>query len=167
MKRLYRFLLPMAALALAGTSGFAATATTNLGVSATVSANCTLTATAVGFGSYDPVSANASTDLVASGAVNANCTNGATATILLGQGLHAATGSTDAAPLRQMISGGNQLSYQLYSDANHTTVWDNSTGVSYSGQGTQTSVSVYGKVTAGQNVPSGNYADTVVATISF
>lgn len=41
------------------------------------------------------------------------------------------------------------------------------TGVDHTGTGTATSINVYGRVTAGQNVPSGSYSDTVVATITF
>lgn len=147
----------------------AATQTSNLSVSATVAANCTISTAAVAFGAYDPVVTNASTALAATGTVTTTCTSGASATILLGQGANAATGSTDAVPVRRMISGTNLLSYQLYSDTGRTTVWGNdaTSDVPTTGTGAAVATTVYGSVTAGQNVPSGSYTDTVVATVSF
>jgi spore coat protein U-like protein len=147
----------------------AATATANLNVTATVSASCSISTGALAFGSYDPVGANSATALDASGSVIVTCTNGAATTVTLGQGSNANTGSSDAAPLRRMQSAGNFLSYALYQDAAHTSVWGNTagTGVGHTGSGTATTVPVYGRIAAGQNVASGSYADTVVATITF
>ena len=147
----------------------AGTATDNLSVSASVSANCTIATSPVSFGAYDPVSANASSPLDAAGGVTVTCTQGASTSITLGQGASAKAGSTDAAPQRQMVADGNFLEYSLFQDSSHSTVWGNTsgTGVSHTGTGTATNISVYGRVPAGQNVPSGSYADTVVATITF
>ncbi|RYZ04226.1 MAG: SCPU domain-containing protein [Myxococcales bacterium] len=147
----------------------AGTATANLSVTATVSASCSISTTPLAFGTYDPVGAHAAAPLDATGGVVVTCTNGAATTVTLGQGSNANTGSSDATPLRRMASGGNFLSYSLYQNAGHTTVWGNTsgTGVAHTGSGTATSVSVYGRVPAGQNVASGSYADTVVATVTF
>jgi spore coat protein U-like protein len=41
------------------------------------------------------------------------------------------------------------------------------TGVAHTGTGSATAITVYGQMAAGQNVPAGSYADTVVATVSF
>ena len=148
----------------------AATSTANLNVSATVGANCSISTTALAFTAYDPVGTHASAPLNGTGAVIVTCTNGASSTLTLGQGSHANTGSSDTAPLRRMQdSGSNVLSYALYKDASHTTVWGNTamTGVAHTGTGTATSVTVYGQVAAGQNVPAGSYTDVVVATVTF
>lgn len=152
------------------TEASAGTATSNLSVSASVSANCTISTSAVAFGAYDPVSANAATPLDGTGGVTVTCTQGASTTITLGQGSTPKAGSTDAVPLRQMGDGGaNRLEYFLHQDAAHTTAWGNTagTGVAHTGTGTATSITVHGRVSAGQNVPSGSYADTVVATVTF
>ena len=45
----------------------AQTASTNLSVTATVAKNCSITTTAVAFGSYDPIVANAATPLDGTG----------------------------------------------------------------------------------------------------
>jgi spore coat protein U-like protein len=150
-------------------SSLAATETSDLGVSATVTANCTITTTAVSFGTYDPIVTHASDALESTGTVTTTCTNGAAATITLGQGANADTGSTDAAPVRRMISGTDYLGYQLYSDSARTTVWGNdaTTDVAVTGTGGAVDTTVYGSVPGGQNVPAGSYADTVVATVTF
>jgi spore coat protein U-like protein len=152
------------------TVSHAGTQTANLAVNATVTANCTISTAAVAFGSYDPVVANATTALNGTGSVTVTCTSGDAANVTLGQGADAATGSTDAAPLRQMKdSGSDVLAYSLYSDGARSTVWGNTTatGVSDTGNGTAQTLTVYGSVAAGQNVPAGTYSDTVVATVTF
>lgn len=147
----------------------AATATSNLSVDATVAANCSITTTAVAFGSYDPIVTNKTTDLTANGAVNVTCTSGSAATITLGQGSNAEATSTAGAPLRQMANGTNRLKYGLYSESTRTTVWGDTaaTGLAHTGTGAAVALTVYGKVAAGQNMPAGAYADTVVATVTF
>ncbi len=148
----------------------AATATANLSVSATVAATCSISTTALAFGAYDPVGANASSPLDGTGTVVVTCTSGAPAAVTLGQGANANTGSTDALPLRRMKdASGAFLSYALYQDNGHTTIWGNTTltSVAQTGSGTTSSINVYGRVAAGQNVGTGSYTDTVVATVTF
>lgn len=157
------------ALVSAGTAT-AATDTADLVVTATVTANCTISSTGLAFGAYDPVSTNAAANLDGTGTVSVTCTSGAAGVIALGQGANADTGSTDAVPLRRMNDGGtNHLSYFLYQDTGRTTVWGNTeaTDVSHTGTGSSTDLTVYGRVTAAQNVPAGSYTDTVVATVTF
>jgi spore coat protein U-like protein len=159
----------------AGTTldAMAGTATNNLSVTATVVNNCAINSTAaVAYGNYDPAVVNSSTgaNATATGSLTITCTSGATTTVFLGQGTNAATGSTDAAPLRQMVFGGtNFLAYSLYQNAGFSTVWGNTTGTSasYTGSGGADTVNVYGSVAKGQNVPAGAYADSVVATVNF
>ncbi|SEI88474.1 Csu type fimbrial protein [Frateuria terrea] len=159
------------ALSSLGGTAYAATATSDLPVSASVTATCTIDASGgLAFGAYDPVVTNASTDLTGQGTIDTTCTNGASVTVTLGQGANADTGSSDAAPVRRMLSGASDyLSYQLYSDSGRSTVWGNTagTGAPVTGTGTVVSTTVYGLITAGQNVPSGSYSDTVVATVTF
>jgi spore coat protein U-like protein len=159
------------ALALGAVSGSqAATAVDDLDVSATVEAVCTITATALNFGTYDPVSVNAASNDDVATTLAVACTDGADAVVTLGQGTNANTGggSTDAAPLRRLYDGvGEYLNYQLYSNAGRTLVWDNDTGVAYTGTGGSQNLDVYGRIPFGQNVPEGVYTDLVVATIEF
>jgi spore coat protein U-like protein len=154
----------------AASSTDAATATSNLSVTASVTANCTIATAPVAFGAYDPVSANATAALNGTGTVSVTCTNGASTTVTLGQGSNPAGGSTAAAPARRLKDGGTDLlTYSLYSDTGRTTVWGDTagTGLAHTGTGTLTALTVYGAVDPGQNVPAGSYSDTVVATITF
>lgn len=165
--------LTLSALAVATlgcVSAFATTATDNMTVTANVANNCTISAGSLSFGAYDPITANASSPLNGSATLAVTCTSGGSATITLGQGSNAHSGSTDAVPLRQMKDGSTDvLGYFLYTDSGYSSVWGNTLGTSksYSGTGGSTNVTVYGQVTAAQNVPAASYSDTVVATITF
>jgi spore coat protein U-like protein len=154
----------------AASSVDALTATSNLAVTASVTANCTITTAPVAFGAYDPVSTNAAAALNGTGTLNVTCTTGASATLTLGQGSNPNTGSSDTAPARRMKdTGTNFLTYSLYSDSGRSTVWGNTagTGLANTGTGVSVPITVYGAVDAGQNVPAGNYSDTVLATVTF
>jgi spore coat protein U domain-containing protein, fimbrial subunit CupE1/2/3/6 len=144
----------------------AATATANLGVSATVTNNCTISTAALAFGSYDPVVANASTNLDGTGTVSVACTKGTTATVGLGLG-----GNASGSTRRMSDGGGNFLTYELYQDAGHVTVWG-SAGAGLLSPAAAPSknarnFTVYGQVVANQDVTAGSYNDTVVATVNF
>ncbi|WPB59319.1 spore coat U domain-containing protein [Xylophilus sp. GOD-11R] len=143
--------------------------TSNLQVSATVPVGCTITTTAVTFGNYEPQGTNAGNPADAQGAVNVTCTNGSTTQVILGQGSHADDGSTNGLPLRRMTNGTNFLSYGLFTDSAHAAIWTNEStgGVTHNGTGTPAELTVYGRIPAGQNVPAGNYTDTVQATVVF
>ncbi len=174
LKRLSARMLTLTAaagLALGGSVGAeAGTQSLDLAVSANVAANCSISTLPVAFGAYDPVTANATTPLDATGTVTVSCTTGATGTITLGQGANPGTGSTDAAPARQLKDGGTDvLAYTLYQDSSHQTVWGNTsgTGVASTGTGSAVAVPVYGRIAAGLNAPVGNYSDTVLATVTF
>lgn len=147
----------------------AGTATSDLSTTATVVANCTISTAAVAFGNYDPVVAHKTTALDGTGTVTVTCTSGSATTITLAQGANPATGSTDAVPLRQMAASANRLSYDLYSDSGRTAIWANTaeTDVAHTGTGAAVALTVYGRVPANQNKPAGDYADTVVATVTF
>jgi spore coat protein U-like protein len=149
----------------AGSVAQAATASQDLAVGATVNVKCTISTAALAFGVYDPVVTNASTALDGTGTVSIACTRNATANIGLGLGGNA-SGST-----RRMSDGTNMLTYELYSDAGRTTVWGNAAGswltpVAAPSKAVR-NFTVYGRVTANQDVPAGDYDDTVVATVNF
>ena len=121
MKRVTRF-VPALIILLASAPAFAASATSNFSVTATVSNNCTITTAAISFGSYDPVVTNASTPLDATGSVTITCTKGAATTIGLNAGNNGAnaTGTT-----RAMKAATTYLSYEIYQETGRTTVWGN------------------------------------------
>jgi spore coat protein U-like protein len=146
----------------------AGSAAADLAVSGTVANNCLIATTGLNFSAYDPIVTNKTLALdVAAGKVTITCTQGTVATIGLGIGLNA----PGTATTRAMIAGGNKLSYEIYQETGRTTVWTNT------GAGLITTLAApdalardyitYGRVPAGQAVPSGEYMDTVVATVNF
>ncbi len=146
------------------TPAIASTATTTFSVNATVLSVCSVSASALNFGNYDPTSA---TDLDASTTLDVLCTDGTSFTVGLNQGT--ASGATVSS--RAMVNGANTLDYALFQDAGRTTNWGNTPGSDTPAADTATvtanSLTVYGRVTAGQNVPAGGYSDTITVTVNY
>jgi spore coat protein U-like protein len=144
----------------------------DLGVSASISNNCTIVTAPVQLGTYNPLNGAQAKD--GTGSVTVRCTFGfAGAYVTLNGGLHESGGPSTTAPARQLSDGTstpNFLSYTLYSANDHATIWAggvNTNPVS-TGTGTDQVLTVYGTIASGQNTaPAGSYADTVVATVSF
>ena len=143
----------------------AQTASTNLAVSATVAKNCSITTTAVAFGTYDPVVANATTPLDGSGTVVVTCTKGAGTRIDLGLGANA------SGAVRRMSGGTDFLTYELYQNTTRTTIWGSGAvagqTIAAAPSKAARTFTLYGRVAAGQDVAAASYNDTVVATINF
>lgn len=157
-------------VAMVSTGARASTVTSSLGVSATVNPGCSISTSAVAFGTYAPLSTHATNAATANGTVTVQCTLGTVAVVTLGQGTNASAGSSDASPLRRLSDGASHyLTYALFSDFTYLLPWGNTalTGVGHVGLGSAVGLTVYGKLDAGQVVPSGAYTDTVVATVSF
>ena len=125
--------------------------------------NCTISTTPVAFGDYNVLSAAPKTT---TGSVTYQCTLGVNIIVTLSRG------SSATFDPRTMKNGAEVLNYNLYREATFQNIWGDGTG------GTQThtalaallvpvTVTVYGRVPAGQNVAAGSYSDSVVATIIF
>lgn len=106
------------------------------------------------------------TDYTATSVVSVTCTSGAEYTLSLNGG-----GNADGTS-RRMENGGEHVSYRLYSDSSHTTLWgDGSTfgnAVGGTGNGQEQEVTVYGRVEAADNAttpPAGSYSDTVTVEV--
>lgn len=132
-------------------------------VPAAAKAACTASAVTVAFGGYDPKAAGADDG---TGSVTVNCSPNAAFSIALSDG-----GGTSYTTRRMLRTpAGYQLNYQLYSNAGRTTVWgDGSAGtsvVNFTSRATATQT-VYGRITALQNVGAGSYSDTAVVTVTY
>lgn len=140
------------------------TASTTFTVSATVSNACTISASDLSFGSYQPLSGSA---VDATTSISVNCTLDTSYNV----GLDAGSGSGASVSTRKLTSGSDLMNYTLYRDSNRTNVWGNTVGTDTSsgtGTGSSQSLTVYGRVIAGQStVPSGSYSDTINVTITF
>ena len=159
------------AAVVAGVAGYAqqrteaATASANVDVSASVAANCLVSAGSLVFGAYDPLGANDSAALDASGTFSVRCTRGVTAQFGLDNGL----GHDGSTRRMELSSGGEYLNYSLFSNAGRTTAWDNGANrVSYTAASKSAqSLTIYGRVPGGQDPVAGNYEDTVEAIAEF
>ena len=126
--------------------------------------NCTITVTPVSFGVYDVFS---TTPLSTTGSVTYLCTgNVRTITIWMSKG----SGTTNNP--RQMVGGTNRLSYYLCQDAACNTLWGDMAYPTDYGPvtpilRTNVTLPVYGRIPAGQDVPTGTYTDTVLVEIDY
>jgi spore coat protein U-like protein len=159
-------LASIGALAISGSAMAAGTATANLGVSVTVNNNCAISTLPVTFAAYDPLSGTA--DDSTGGSVTITCTKGATTTIGLDSGANA------SGTQRRMSDGAttpDYLNYALYQDAGRGTAWGTSGAGLFTPAAapdkTARSYTVYGRISAGQDIPAGSYTDTVVAAVNF
>ncbi|MBC7454543.1 MAG: spore coat protein U domain-containing protein [Massilia sp.] len=134
-----------------------------MAVAASVLTSCLVTATSPSFGAYDPV-ANSAID--AANSLQVTCTIGTLYTVGLNVG--AGTGATVAT--RKMSNGINLLNYSLYSNAARTLLWGATVGidtVAVTAGAVSTTLPVYGRIFAGQNVSPGNYTDLVNVTVNY
>ena len=156
----------LVAAALLGAPGVAqaqytSTATATFNVRATVAKNCTVSATSLDFGTYDAVTGTA---VDQASAVSVTCTKNTATRIDLNDG---ANGT------RRMASAtsGDFLSYELYQDNGRTTRWGAGDGNGYlwtAPDRSPHSLTVYGRVTANQNVAAAaDYTDTVTVTVNY
>ncbi len=136
----------------------AATVTSTLAVSATVNTVCVVNSVgAMAFGAYTGVAVTSSSTL------NYTCSNSLPVQISFDKGVN---GASTAA--RLMKNASSTLSYQLYSDAARTTVWDDSTNkISVTGSGASATQTIYGQIPAGQYPTAGAYTDTVTITFTY
>jgi len=135
-------------------------------------ANCSTSATTIPFGSYNPFAAG-NTDR--SGTVTVSCSLGGLISLLVSYTIKLSPGLYGSYATRKLASGGNRLNYNLYTSAAYSTVWGNGTG----GTGTVSdgyllgltttnrNYTVYGRLPALQNLPSGAYSDTITITVEY
>ncbi len=148
---------------IAGAAGNSATA--NFNVTATVISSCSLSATDLAFGNYDPFAA---LDKTGTTNVTVTCSLLAPYTIALSQGTNGGSVTTR----KMLITGGGTdlLNYGLYRDAAHLLNWGETVGtdtLAGVGTGVAVNVPVYGVIPAGQNVSIGSYTDTITVTLNY
>lgn len=130
---------------------------------------CTVTATGVSFGNYNVVNA-APTD--STGTVRVRCT---LLVALAGSfTVDLSTGSSGTYAQRTLHNGPSSLDYNLYTDVARTQIWGNGSGGSFRVTRNFTAllsvdqtVTVYGRIRSGQNVPAGSYSDTIIVTVTY
>ncbi|MBC7700636.1 spore coat U domain-containing protein [Aquabacterium sp.] len=171
MRRYLKSVFALTALSFAQVA-IPATSTSTFTVTATVASSCTLGTSNVAFGAYNPTSGTAND---ASGAALVTCTTGTTYTIALDAGVSAGGASVFSNRRMRIGATTSYLGYQLYLDSGRVTVWGdglnsssiNPTSGTSTGNGSQQSYTVYGRITAGNYVTAGSYTDTVTVTLTY
>jgi spore coat protein U-like protein len=148
-------------------------ATQTFAVSATVTSTCTITATAMNFGAYNPLNASATT---ATSSVTIACTKAATSTIGMNPGLNFSGGFRN-------MKATDSIAYTIGQPPSTVpgtacafpgTPWDTTTGLftptASPGIAART-YNVCGSIAAGQDVTGSaggtSYTDTVTASVNF
>jgi len=128
-------------------------------------ATCSISATGVNFGNYDPSAANPNDS---TGNISYRCNQKDPITIFLSKG------NAPTFTPRQMRSGGETLNYNLYRDATRSSIWGDSTGGTtvYSdpappGRNETVTVSIFGRIPPSQDVAAGAYGDNITVTINW
>ncbi len=174
MRSLRPVLFSFTLLALASPALAADTTTFNVRIIITKA--CTITAAAATDVDFGSALSTATIPSNAQGSVTAQCSALTPYTIALNAGANAATANdvttrrminTDAA-----VTTNNYVGYQLYSNAARTTVWGATAGtntVAGTGNGLAQAYPIYGQVAnpSVNNAATGNYQDTVTATITY
>jgi spore coat protein U-like protein len=122
-------------------------------------AACSINVVGLNFGAYsifDTHDTNITTNIAVT------CTNSASFEIALSSGAGSFANRT-------LVNGAKLLSYNLYVDAAHLTVWgDGSPGTAtVRDHGKAGNYTVYGRIPARQNASVGSYSDTITVTITF
>ena len=139
------------------------TSTAVLPVTIEIAGICSVRASDLRFGAY---SANASTPLSGQTTLVLECTAGMDVEVGLDPGQ--SPGATVAD--RRMMSGTDSLGYGLYQDAARVQVWGDTIGVDTvhaQGIGAPQSLTIYGQIPASQQVPAGQYSDTITVRVYF
>lgn len=139
--------------------------------------DCTVTATGVAFGVYDPLLSAADDS---TGSIDVTCTYlGSGGVTTINYTVTLSSGASGVYAQRRMSSGASQLGYNLFSDAARTQVLGNATGGTTIlsgtikvgpgvGNGTRSNThAVYGRVPALQNADTGTYGDSILVTLTF
>jgi spore coat protein U domain-containing protein, fimbrial subunit CupE1/2/3/6 len=140
---------------------------TNTSVTATVTvvSACQVATAALAFGGYDPVQVNAAVPLDGTGSSTLTCTKGSVPVIAINTGVNA------SGTQRRVKSPANIFAnYDVYQDSGRTVVWGSGASA-YTAPAAPSKAArvftVYGRVTAGQDVPAASYTDTLTVTVNY
>ena len=155
---------------------YAAASTSDMAVTASINANCTMSTTDLAFGAYDPIAANATSDLRTTATVSTTCTSGATGVVTMSQGDHFLYCVNNDCH-RQLANAEETgfLRYNIYTSASYymSNIWNNnveemSSVAQVLGSGVSQDLTVYGEIPKNQkNAPAGSYTDTITVTLTY
>ena len=140
---------------------------------AAVSFSCTVSATSIAFGIYNPLSSSGDA-AVGSWTVTCNAIGSGSATVA--GTLTLSTGYSGRYASRYMKSGTNTLLYNIYltpsyaqiiGDGSAGTYAPSDSGTVTAGQVYQVTGNMYGFMPAAQDVAPGTYTDAIVVTVTY
>jgi spore coat protein U-like protein len=139
--------------------------TTTFNTTASVAAQCNISAANLSFGAVNPLSSQVDATMT----ITVNCTKNSPYTA----GLDAGVTSGATISQRLMANGADTMQYNLYTNVARSSIWGNSAGSWVSGTGaglaTAQTLTVYGRVASGQtNLAVGNYQEnTITVTVTY
>lgn len=133
---------------------------------------CSVAADTVNFGSYSPLGGS---PVDAVGEVRVSCSLLGVISLLVSYEIRLSSGESGSYFPRRIYSGLYDLAYNLYTDSARTIIWgDGSGGTGYVSDGYLLGLftvtryyPVYGRLPAGQNVPTGTYSDVIIVTVDY
>jgi spore coat protein U-like protein len=155
----------VASLGLAAQAALSATTSHTFVAQTAISSACSVTASALNFGSYSAVNASPAD---ATSTISVYCTTGTSYTARFDVGSGGGTFAT-----RTLLAGSDTLNYNLYTTAGRTVILGDGTAstqsVSGNGAGllTASTHTVYGRMPVGQDGPPGTYQSTITLTVEF
>jgi len=128
---------------------------------------CTISATGVTFGAYDPTSPSNDDG---TGTVSLSCPPSVHSPVVALE-----AGGSGSIAARRMQNGIYLLNYNLFTDTTRLILWGNGvvgstvtlSGGTVAGGQRNFSRTIYGRIPAAQNVGAGVYGDTLVVTVIF
>jgi spore coat protein U-like protein len=140
---------------------------------AAVTFTCTVSATGIAFGNYNPLSPVGDS---ATGTWSVSCNAIGSGSATVSGTLTLSTGSSGSYVARTMMSGTHALQYNIYLTPSYTQVMGNGSAGTYApsesgtvtaGQIYQITGYMYGYMPPSQDVPAGSYADSIVVTVTY
>lgn len=134
---------------------------------------CSVSATGINFGLYNPLNVAATT---AAGSWSVNCTASGTGVGVVSGTLSLSTGSSGTYSSRRLTSGPNTLNYNIYSSTAYAQIFGDGTGGTYApsasgiviaGQQYQINGAMYGRMPPIQDVAPGAYVDLIIVTVTY
>lgn len=161
-----KFKLSLIALAFTAISSqaFATSGSASLQTTATMNPACVVAANNITFGTITPAATGTAT---ATGTITSTCSRSVSFTLAINAGSGTVTQRLMAGAI---LENTDKLAYNLYTAADHTTVWgDGTTGSTVAGVGTGSSQTntVYASLPLNQYLKSDTYTDNLTVTLTY
>ncbi|HEY0801580.1 MAG TPA: spore coat protein U domain-containing protein [Steroidobacteraceae bacterium] len=140
---------------------------------AATTVNCTVSATGIAFGIYNPLSAAANPS---TGTLRITCNGSGTGSANVTVNVSLSAGLSGSYATRKMFSGVNILNYNIYWSTAYNQIMGDGSGGSFAGGATfpvpaggsnQATGTMYGLIPALQNAAPGSYSDVITVTVTY